>query len=161
MLIVKEDKTRTLEEGQIFVELTKNRDLSVTDCDRLGYWCDKAHLRHFILEINKVMENMKIIIPHEGVNEIPKGFKPLMTDEGKLVSIIPEGMHREDAYWIKTEKIIPVVDWEQRRYELAKAAMQGFCANSHDSIAIATDAKTVSEWSVGFANAMIEKLKGD
>lgn len=53
------------------------------------------------------------------------------------------------------------VDWEQRRYELAKAAMQGFCANSHDSIAIAVDSKTVSEWSVGFANAMIEKLKGD
>lgn len=38
---------------------------------------------------------MKIIIPHEGVNEIPEGFKPLLTDEGKLVSIIPKGMHRE------------------------------------------------------------------
>ena len=107
------------------------------------------------------MDRMKIIIPHEGVNEIPEGFKPLLTDEGKLVSIIPKGMHREDAYWIKTERIIPVVDWEQRRYELAKAAMQGFCANSHDSIAIAVDSKTVSEWSVGFANTMIERLKGD
>lgn len=52
------------------------------------------------------------------------------------------------------------INWEQRRYELAKAAMQGFCANSHDSIAIAADSKTVTEWSVGFANAMIEKLKG-
>lgn len=104
---------------------------------------------------------MKIIIPHEGINEIPEGYKPLMTSEGKLAAIIPEGMRSYDMYWMKSEKIIPVVDWEQRRFELAKAAMQGFCANSHDSIAIAADAKTVSEWSVGFANAMIEKLKGD
>lgn len=57
MLIVKEDKTRKWEEGQIFVELTKNRDLSIIDCDRLGYWCDKAHLRHFILEILTVMSD--------------------------------------------------------------------------------------------------------
>lgn len=107
------------------------------------------------------MENMKIIIPHEGVNEIPEGFKPLMTSEGKLVAIVPEEMTRNDAYWIKSERIITVIDWEQRRYELAKAAMQGFCANSHDSIAIAADSKTVTEWSVGFANAMIARLKGD
>lgn len=26
------------------------------------------------------------------------------------------------------------VDWEQRRYELAKAAMQGFCSNPHQQI---------------------------
>ena len=107
------------------------------------------------------MENMKIIIPHEGVNEIPEGFKPVLTSEGKLGAVVPEGIHTRDAHWIKTERIISGVDWEQRRYELAKAAMQGFCANSHDSIAIAADSKTVTEWSVGFANAMIEKLKGD
>ena len=57
MLIVKEDKTRKWEEGQIFVELTKNRDLSIIDCDRLGYWCDKGHLRHFVLEILTVMSD--------------------------------------------------------------------------------------------------------
>ena len=60
MLIVKEDKTRNWEKGQIFVELTRNRDLSITDCDRLGYWCDKAHLRHFILEISKVMSDIDL-----------------------------------------------------------------------------------------------------
>ena len=75
------------------------------------------------------MSKTKIIIPHEGVNEIPKGYKPLMTSEGKLVAIVPEGMTKNDVYWIKTERIIPVIDWEQRRYELAKAAMQGYCAN--------------------------------
>lgn len=57
MLIVKEDKTRPLEQGQIFVELTKNRESEIANCDRLGYWCDKAHLRHFILELNRVLSN--------------------------------------------------------------------------------------------------------
>ena len=61
MLIVKEDKKRNFNDGQIFVELTKNRDLSVTDCDRLGYWCDKAHLRHFILELSKVMSDTDLL----------------------------------------------------------------------------------------------------
>jgi hypothetical protein len=60
MLIVKEDKTRNPGQGQIFVELTDNRGLSITDCNRLGYWCDKAHLRHFILEISRVMSDIDL-----------------------------------------------------------------------------------------------------
>lgn len=50
MLIVKQDDSRKEEDGQIFVELTKNRGLDIVNCDRLGYWCDKAHLSHFIIE---------------------------------------------------------------------------------------------------------------
>ena len=42
---------------------------------------------------------MKIIVPHEGVNEIPEGYKPLLNKEGKLMSIIPEGSTRRDFYW--------------------------------------------------------------
>lgn len=60
MLIVKEDKNRMVEQGQIFVELTKNRELEIANCDRLGYWCDKAHLRHFILEISRVFTKDKL-----------------------------------------------------------------------------------------------------
>ena len=60
MLIVKEDKDRPFEMGQIFVELTKNRDISITNCDRLGYWCDKGHLRHFILELSRVFTNEEL-----------------------------------------------------------------------------------------------------
>lgn len=52
------------------------------------------------------------------------------------------------------------VDWEQRRYELAKAAMQGFCSNSHEQI-MSADSNIVAEWSIGFADSLIEKLKGD
>ena len=51
------------------------------------------------------------------------------------------------------------VDWEQRRYELAKAAMQGFCSNPHQQIMDA-DSNMVAEWSIGFADSLIKKLKG-
>jgi hypothetical protein len=60
MLTVKEDKKRNPNQGQIFVELTDNRGLSITDCNRLGYWCDKDHLRHFILEISRVMSDIEL-----------------------------------------------------------------------------------------------------
>lgn len=54
MLIVKQNKTRKEEEGQIFVELTSYRDITnIEDCNRLGYWCDKAHLSYFIMECAK------------------------------------------------------------------------------------------------------------
>lgn len=66
MLIVKEDKNRPFEQGQVFVELTKNRGLEIVNSDRLGYWCDKAHLRHFLLELSRVFTK-------EELNEILKG----------------------------------------------------------------------------------------
>lgn len=50
-------------------------------------------------------------------------------------------------------------DWEERRYELSKAAMQGFCSNPHEQI-MSADSNVVAEWSIGFADAMIKKLKG-
>lgn len=52
----------------------------------------------------------------------------------------------------------PYIDWEQRRYELAKAAMQGFCSNPHEQIMNA-GSSVVAGWSVGFADALIRKLK--
>lgn len=52
------------------------------------------------------------------------------------------------------------IDWEQRRYELVKAAMQGFCSNPHQQIMDA-DSNMVEEWSIGFADSLIKKLKGE
>lgn len=52
------------------------------------------------------------------------------------------------------------IDWEQRRYELAKAAMQGFCSNPHQQIMDA-DSNMVAEWSIGFADSLIKKLTGN
>lgn len=52
------------------------------------------------------------------------------------------------------------IDWEQRRYELAKEIMRGFAANSNDRM---LDARLdlLAEWSVAGADAMIAELKKD
>lgn len=61
MLVVKEDKSRPHNAGQIFVELISIRDaLNLSDCNRLGYWCDKAHLRHFFLELSRVFSKEEL-----------------------------------------------------------------------------------------------------
>lgn len=52
------------------------------------------------------------------------------------------------------------IDWEQRRYELAKSAMQGYCiafgmdddSDTYDAIAVG---------SIRVADALIKKLKGE
>jgi len=52
------------------------------------------------------------------------------------------------------------VDWEQRRYELAKAAMQGYCI----ALGINDDSETYEDIAIGslrVADALIKKLKGD
>lgn len=64
------------------------------------------------------------------------------------------------------------VDWEQRRYELAKAAMQGLTSNSFwmKNLGIHLDEhpnrnidaiEIVSIESINCADAMIKKLKGE
>lgn len=50
---------------------------------------------------------------------------------------------------------VKVIDWEQRRYELAKAAMQGFCANPS-----AVLVKQDIAMSIHLADEMIKQLKG-
>ena len=46
------------------------------------------------------------------------------------------------------------INWEQRRYELAKAAMQGYLASS-----MSTTVKHLAESSVIMADAVIDELK--
>lgn len=51
------------------------------------------------------------------------------------------------------------VDWEQRRYELVKAAMQGYCANSLDYVVRTANSESIAQWSVSMADAVIKQLK--
>lgn len=52
------------------------------------------------------------------------------------------------------------IDWEQRRYEIAKAVMQGFCSNSQKQfIIINVDSSIIAKLSICFADALIKKLK--
>ena len=73
--------------------------------------------------------------------------------EGKLI-----GAH--EIFFPKDLELSCIdADWEQRRYELAKAAMQGYCANTEIAVS-GNDIEHISEWSVSTADAMIKKLKG-
>ena len=99
MLIVKQDKTRKEEEGQIFVELTIYRDVrNIADCNRLGYWCDKAHLSHFIMECAKcfTQDELKNILKMNGnniyieKNNLLDAYKKGNADNKKMLWI-PEG----------------------------------------------------------------------
>lgn len=53
----------------------------------------------------------------------------------------------------------PEIDWEQRRYEIAKSALQGFCANSEPSIARGTTFNQLAAWSIEMADILIAELK--
>lgn len=56
--------------------------------------------------------------------------------------------------------------WEQRRYEIAKSAMQGILANNHESDyrcgykgSVKLPPKGIAEWAVEYADALIAELK--
>lgn len=51
-----------------------------------------------------------------------------------------------------------VIDWEQRRFDVAKELMKGFAANSHNQCVDAST-ETLAKWSVGGADALISELK--
>ena len=78
----------------------------------------------------------------------------------KIESEIPGGKQ----VVINSEKIEitdhrPYVNWEQRRYELAKSAMQGYCI----AFGLNDDSETYENIAIGslrVANAMIKKMKG-
>lgn len=50
----------------------------------------------------------------------------------------------------------PSIDWEQRRYELAKAAMVGLIANGYTRTLLS---ERIASMSVMLADALIDKLK--
>lgn len=98
-------------------------------------------------------------------------MKARVKSTGVLVDVIPQlninPQHSNDYLYVcdnmvyrECELDFSAIDWEQRRYELAKAAMQGFCSNSHEQVMNASLNMTV-EWSLGFADALIKKLKGE
>ena len=103
-------------------------------------------------------------------------MKARVKETGVLIDVIPKtninAQHSGDNLYVCDNMVFreceldflnlgnSTIDWEQRRYELAKAAMQGFCSNPHEQI-MSADSNIVAEWSIGFADSLIEKLKGD
>ncbi len=95
-------------------------------------------------------------------------MKARVKSTGVLVDVIPKvnvnDQHSGDNLYVcdnmvyrECELDFSAIDWEQRRYELAKAAMQGFCSKQ----VMIADSNMTAEWSIGFADALIKKLKGE
>ena len=63
------------ENGEYFIELTKNRGLDIVNCDRLGYWCDKPHLVHMGLEILAMFNHYELFAKLLKDEKIPAAVK--------------------------------------------------------------------------------------
>ena len=98
-------------------------------------------------------------------------MKARVKSTGVLVDVTPQlninSQHSNDYLYVcdnmvyrECELDFSAIDWEQRRYELAKAAMQGYCANSLEYVVSSANHENISEWSVSTADAMIKRLKG-
>ncbi len=98
-------------------------------------------------------------------------MKARIKSTGVLVDVTPQlninPQHSNDYLYVcgnmvyrECELDFSAIDWEQRRYELAKAAMQGFCSNSHEQV-MGIDSNMTAQISLSFADALIKKLKGE
>lgn len=65
-------------------------------------------------------------------------------------------MRLDDINWEPVMATAPSIDWEQRRYELAKAAMAGLIANGSTRTLMSD---RIASMSVMLADALIDKLK--
>lgn len=97
------------------------------------------------------MEDYKIIITHDGVREIPEGYEVLMDKDGRLIAVVLKNATADDF------KETPVINWEQRRFEVAKAVISGMLTNRifPPDKTIANDCETA----IKYANEMINQLK--
>lgn len=80
-------------------------------------------------------------------------MKAVIKETGEIVEVTRIETRRVEGKLIGAHEIFcPIdlelscidADWEQRRYELAKAAMQGFCSNPHEQI-MSADSNVVAE----------------
>lgn len=100
---------------------------------------------------------MKAIYKNTGetVEVEPAGIKSCSVAAMSMYEIAKDG-RIFPMYALEFEKDI---DWERRRYEIAKAALQGFCANSEPSMVHGTPFRPFVEWSIEMADILIAELK--
>lgn len=103
-------------------------------------------------------------------------MKARIKETGVLIDVTPRininALYNGDNLYVCDNKVFreceldflnlgnSAIDWEQRRYELAKAAMQGFCSNPHEQV-MSTGSNMTAQRSLSFADALIKKLKGE
>ncbi len=113
-------------------------------------------------------------------------MKARVKSTGVMVDVIPKvnvnAQHSGDNLYVCDNMVFreceldflniedSAIDWEQRRYELARAAMQGILSNGEaidDACRTArytqdsTTPKAIARCAIVYADALIEKLKGE
>lgn len=93
--------------------------------------------------------------------------------ETYYMCIIPSGVQMPiDARVVDITDYTPYIDWEQRRYELSKAAMQGILSNEEEVRYACSGAdykegekhtvpKGIAQFAIACADALINELKGE
>lgn len=61
-------------------------------------------------------------------------------------------------YSEKEIEFVNYIDWEQRRYEIAKDVLAAFMSNSNSNVFGGSE-KSQAEYAVGYADALIDELK--
>lgn len=95
-------------------------------------------------------------------------MKAMYKNTGEIVEIEYNGLANAKIHTYRTSdgRVLPAyalefekeIDWEQRRYEIAKELMKGFASNPHNQCVDAST-ETLAQWSVGGADALINELK--
>lgn len=98
----------------------------------------------------KVKATGKVIILNEKVSLIDYARGMYRDTEGNKY-------HWKELEFIE-EKVENPIDWEQRRYEIAKDIMKGFVENSHNKC-VDESIQILASWSVVGADALIAELK--
>lgn len=89
-------------------------------------------------------------------------YLPKFKIGGNKVGGIAEKVSAFDNYRIFTEPEHKNINWEQRRYELAKAAMQGLLnATSVERFTLRIKPSSIAEASLEYADELIKKLKNN
>lgn len=115
-------------------------------------------------------------------------MKARVKETGVLIDVIPKtnmnAQHSRDNLYVCDNMVFreceldflnlgnSAIDWEQRRYELAKAAMQGILSDEEEVGYACSEApykenekhtvpKAVARFAVACADALINELKGD
>lgn len=100
---------------------------------------------------------MKVELQCGDTIAIPEGCKAIVKDGS-------DGVCRQRTFEDKEIEILdttPPIDWEQRRYEIAKDAMNGcLCSPVIAGVNPNPNFKDVATFSVRLADALIKELKG-
>lgn len=94
-------------------------------------------------------------------------MKAKVIETGKTVEVVDKrypmsgNLYYEDIdtkkhYGADELKPLREIDWEQRRFELAKAALQGMA-----TLRVWNDENDLADWSLKIADAVIMKLKNE